>query len=292
MGNSLENESNENQLCNFGTPILSDSQFLFFQESILKHSGIRIQNNKKSLIMTRLSRRLKINKIKNWDEYINFIKSNPGEEIGEFINVLTTNKSEFFREINHFNYLKDQFLPELLTKYILNPAIWVAACSNGQEAYTIAMIIEEFNKNKNRKINPRILGTDIDTKVINTAISGIYEKSIVERDVDHFLIKKYFLKGSKNNKGLYKFNSSYSSNLKFRHHNLCDFSNQIPLKFDVIFLRNVLIYFSPETIVKVIDKMYNHLNWNGILILGHCESISDMKWNFETIQQSVYRKIK
>ena len=137
----------------------------------------------------------------------------------------------------------------------------------------------------------KVLGTDIDTKVLGKAQEAVYEASLVEKDVPPSMIKKFFLKGSGPNEGYYRFSPEYSDRVKFRQHNLCSMTEKIPIHFDVIFLRNVLIYFKPETVENVITKALRHLTPGGYLILGHCESIVEMKWNLELMQHSTYRKL-
>ncbi len=273
-------------------PKLKDKQFKFFQKLIFDKAGIRMQESKNSLVSTRLARRLRINKLAGWDEYIDLLKLEHPNEIQAFINLLTTNKSEFFRENQHFEYLSRSFLPLLVAQGNLEPLFWIGACSFGQEVYTLLMVIHEYNRINNTTIDPRILATDIDTNVIKSAEQGIFEKSIVDRDINPFLIKRYFLKGIGENSGKYKFNQELAHSIKFRYHNLCDLSSTVPLTFDAIFLRNVLIYFSPETVEKVISKTLSHLKKDGLLFLGYCESIIEMKWHLNSVQQSIYRKIR
>ncbi len=270
-----------------GAPPMTPKQFSLFQKLIYQHAGIRIQENKGSLISTRLARRLRVLQISSWDEYGSLLQSGNSDEIREFVNSLTTNKTEFFREVAHFNYLRDQFLPQRMKKKD-EMFFWIAAASYGQEVYSLAMLLEEKKILSKDMPQYRILASDIDTEVLEIAETGVYDKELVERDVPAQLARKYFLETDDPAQLL--IDPSLKSHVKFRQHNLTDTSKQVPLKFDVIMLRNVLIYFDPPTVERVITYMHRQLKTDGVLILGHCESIIDDIWDWESPASSVYIK--
>lgn len=271
-------------------PLLSQQQFDFFSQFLLAKSGIRLTKDKMSLVSSRLAKILKQQGFQSWDQYIALLKAGAPEDLTTFINAMTTNKTDFFREKKHFDYIEQEYLGKWLEANKRPFYTWIAASSFGQEALTLAMTLDSAGAKRSNQFPFKILATDIDTNATEFADHGIYEGKIVEHDVKPEQIKKYFLKGTGSNSGKYKFNPEYAKNIKFRTHNLCDFSSRIPIEFDLIMLRNVLIYFDPQTVEKVITKCLSHLRPGGLLILGHCESIIDMKWDLETVSQSVYRK--
>lgn len=269
-------------------PKLSRKDFDFFAALLKKSSGIRIQPSRISMVESRLSRRLRHRGMASWKDYIDLLNSGDREELSQFVNILTTNKSEFFRERTHFDYVLDDYLPSRQGKS-LNPLnAWIAAASYGQEAYTLAMLLEEHFEEY--RLDYRILATDIDSYVLQVAHGGVYPQSDVERDVNSYLLSKYFLRGSGNNSGFYKIADVLQKRIKFRRHNLCDFDSKIPLQFDLIMARNILIYFDAPTVERCISKMVDNLVPGGLLILGHCEAIIEMKWNLTTVSPSIYRK--
>lgn len=273
------------------TPAIEGRHFEFFCDLIYRKSGIILRENKKTLLTTRLGRRLRLNGFGSWDEYIALLRSGDAEEMTAFVNVMTTNKTEFFREEKHFDYLTNQFFPELARGGQRPVNFWIAAASTGQEVYTLAMILEQFNLNHAQNpINGRILATDIDTESLAKAEMGVFDKSLVTKQVPPTYLRRHFLQGTGANRDLLRFDQSTVVPMKFRYHNLCDYTNQLPVQFQLIMLRNVLIYFESHTVEKVIDKMLKHLAPGGLLILGHCESILEMKWPLDSVSQSVYRK--
>ena len=266
---------------------LTDRQFKFIVDLIHKRSGIRFDASKKNLAIGRLSRRLRSKNIDSWDKYLKKLVSDESE-MEYFVNLLTTNKTHFFRENKHFEYLSQKFLPSLIEQGLKEAVFWVGATSTGQEVYSLLMVVEEFKRINGVDLELKILATDIDTAVLSKADAGIYQKELVEKNVPSNLIARYFLKGTGSHEGFYRFNPEYTRNIKFRYHNLCDFSGPLPLSFHAIFVRNVLIYFDPETVKEVTTKLFNHLKPKGALFLGHCEAIQKMHWDLESPSQSVY----
>ncbi len=269
---------------------IDDDSYYFIRDLILQQAGISLAENKKSMIQSRLSKRIIALKIKNIADYLSYLKHNK-EELSNFINALTTNKTDFFREVDHFNILLEKFLPELVQKYNNQKKVimfWSAACSSGPEAYTISMIIMEFLKGR-PNLDYKILGSDIDTDIIKKAELAIYP----EEDVSH-IPQKYisgnFVRGTGSNSGLYKITDRLKDRVKFRQYNLIDSVNTLSLNFDYIFLRNVLIYFQLDIIQKVIDNVTNRLLPGGLLFIGHAETLNGVKHDLIPMGSSIYKK--
>ncbi|MFK7871974.1 MAG: chemotaxis-specific protein-glutamate methyltransferase CheB [Oligoflexales bacterium] len=264
-------------------PELSNSEFKFMQDLLKQKTGIKMQESKKTLLTSRLGKRLRHHGFQVWHDYICLLKDNNIEEMTYFTNALTTNKTEFFREKEHFQHIESRIKA--------NPkksiSAWIAASSYGQEAYSLAMTFEKMQK----VVGPfdyRILATDIDTDVLQFASQGVYNKQLVQRDVSMSQIKDFFLIGKGQNADLCKVSDKLKKQIKFRQHNLCAFDQKIPMKFDFIMVRNVLIYFDEPTILKVIQKLSNHLQPDGHLITGMCETLKTIPEPLESIGLSVY----
>ena len=166
--------------------------------------------------------------------------------------------------------------------------VWSAASSTGEELYTLGIVLNEFFENK--KWDIRLLGSDLDTGVLEKAQMGIYAESVLRGIAPH-LLQKYFLRGTDNNSGLYRVKDSLKALVKFRKFNLIKDEFPGGIKFDIIFLRNVLIYFKPDTIQIVIDKMYNMLDKGGHLFIGNSETLLNIDHKFKQISSSIYKKI-
>ncbi len=269
---------------------LRDEEFKFFCDFIFKLAGILIDSSKKVMVQNRLNKRIKTLRLKDYQAYANFLKKEESEQ-GQFINALTTNKTNFFREAQHFDFLKNIYFKEVLSSKTRNNLyVWSAACSAGHEVYTLSLIYNEFIQH-NAGLDYRILGTDIDTEMLATAERGIYKQELKAEIPPQYFMNNFH---SVNVEGVPSFSVSdeLRKKVKFRQFNLIDERQKIPLQFDIIFLRNVLIYFPREVIVKVIAKLVLHLNVGGYIFIGHSESISDMNEHLKTVAPAVYKKIK
>lgn len=274
------------------TPQLSHEAYEYISNLLLTKAGIHLEENKKIMIQSRISRRLRALNIEDYDQYIRFLDLHP-DEITHCVNALTTNKTDFFRENDHFDFLKRHFLKDTVlshsARYHGRPIyIWSAACSMGHEVYTLAMILNEFTTN-NPQFDYRLLGTDIDTEVLKTAEKGIYKSDIIGQ-IPPSYIPGNFEKGSGNNKGLYRISNHLRQKIKFRQHNLIDTTQTFSMKFDVIFLRNVLIYFPSDVIEIVINKLSRQLTSKGYLFIGHSETLNGIKHDLHSVGSAVYQK--
>ncbi len=272
---------------------LSDADFKKFSELIYAHVGISMKPEKKELLNARIGKRLRICNIGSFSDYYKFIKQ-PEQKNREFINFLdsvSTNFTSFFREISHFDYLKSTVLPELFRNKSASGKelfFWSSASSSGEEPYTIAMILNDF-KELNQQFRYKILATDISTKVLGLANRGVYAIEQTSKTPPAYL-KKYFQKGKGNSAGRVKVKDEVRRQVTFQRFNLM---HDFPWhnEMDVIFCRNVMIYFDRETQQRLVEKFYNSLSRGGYLFIGHSESISSLKHDFLQVEATTYKKM-
>ncbi len=267
---------------------ISQKAFSGFQKLIFESAGITMSDAKKSLVSGRLGKRVRILNLKNFDEYLNYITKGEGAQNSEFqlfIDLLTTNETYFFREPQHFDFLRKQILKQHKPDQMLR--IWSAASSSGEEAYTLSMILaDELGVDGKWEI----LGTDISTKMIKSAKQAIYNEHrvrLVPNDVRH----RYLLKGTGKQKGYVAVVPELKKHVRFEHYNLLESATGREM-FDVIFCRNVLIYFSQDTKKIVMQKLFKQLKQDAYLMTGHSESLHGMIPGLRSVQPSVYLKTK
>jgi chemotaxis protein methyltransferase CheR len=264
---------------------LNDSEYKKLADIVYNCAGINLGDNKKELVHARLSKILRKRKITGFQEYLSILRADTtGDELVSLLDAISTNVTHFFREKEHFNFLIENICPEKCNN---NFRFWSAGCSSGEEPYTIAITLREYLLKTTSSI-PQILATDLSTKVLGKAIAGVYPMKAVE-NLDMSMVRKYFLKGSGKAAGNIKVKKDISKMVRFERLNLIE---PIPFKqeFDVIFCRNVMIYFDNETRQKIVDGFYNSLKSDGYLIIGHSESLNGIKHPFKYIKPTIYRK--
>lgn len=271
---------------------LSDVDFGKLSSFIYTNYGIKLPITKKVMLEARLRPRLRENNIESYREYCQFILSGKcGEaEIINMIDLVSTNKTDFYRESAHFDFMKQVILPEYYENNSEKPLkVWSSASSSGEEAYTIAMVISEFMEGK-RSFDYQILGTDISTRILEKASLAIYPLDRVDV-VPLAQKKKYLLKGKDPEKPMVRIIPEIRSKTRFQRLNLMDEHYDVPKDFDIIFCRNVLIYFDRETQEKVINKLCNQLKPGGYFFLGHSESISGYNVPLKQIKPTMFQKV-
>ncbi|MCX7679724.1 MAG: protein-glutamate O-methyltransferase CheR [Spirochaetes bacterium] len=268
---------------------LGDTEFEYFRNIVYRESGIRLTELKKALVQARLTKRLRQLKINSFTEYCDYVKHNYYNEIENLINCITTNKTDFFREARHFEFIKQYLIPQWCEKKKRRIRIWSAGCSTGEEPYSIAIILREHFQPIDVS-DVKILATDIDTEVIEKGKRGIYSADAVA-DVPRELATKYFLKGKGTNEGLFKIKDIVKNMVYFRKLNLLDEKYPMKGKFDLIFCRNVIIYFDRETQRMVFDKFYEYIENDGFLFVGHSETLTGLTSKFALVTNSIYRKV-
>ncbi|MDA8214973.1 MAG: protein-glutamate O-methyltransferase CheR [Nitrospiraceae bacterium] len=273
---------------------LSDEMFFLFSDLIYRAAGIKLNVQKKSLLISRLMKRLKKHNMDSFTEYYKKVKADE-EELVEMLNCISTNTTKFFREKHHFEYLKNKVMPELLKNKADERIIriWSAGCSTGEEPYSITIAVcealKEFGVKSSELWDIKILATDISTKVLRTADAGIYEYEQLPEEIPKEIISRYFLKGNKENEGLIKVKDFIRDKIRFRRLNLKDGEYPLKRSFDVIFCRNVMIYFDDGMKRHVVSKFHQHLSDRGHLFLGHSETVFDREQLVPTYI-TVYKK--
>lgn len=261
--------------------LFTPADFERIRSMLYKHSGIKLNDSKMDMVYSRLARRLRATGLKTFQDYLARVENQRDEEWEVFINSLTTNLTAFFREPHHFPLLKTHALS--LRKRPLR--LWCSAASTGEEPYTMAMsMVEAFNS---YKPPVEIIATDIDTNVLNKAKAGVYPMDRVEK-LPPDILKRFFLKGSGSNANQVKVRKELSDMISFRQLNLLD--NQWPINglFDVIFCRNVMIYFDKDTQYKILKRFAPLLEPHGLLFAGHSESLHHAADLFKLRGQTVY----
>jgi chemotaxis protein methyltransferase CheR len=271
---------------------LSDSDFTRLSNFIYSNYGIKLSISKKIMLQSRLLARLKANNMDSYKEYCDFVLSGKSDEseIVHMIDLISTNKTDFYRESAHFDFMKQVTLPEFLENNSGKPmTVWSSASSSGEEAYTISMVISEFLEGK-KKFDFSVFGTDISTRMLEKASLGIYPLERVD-DIPLSQKKKYLLKGKDTEKPMVRIIPELRAKTKFERLNLMDNSYNVPKEFDIIFCRNVLIYFDRETQEKVINKLCMHLKKGGYFFLGHSESVSGINVPLKQIKPTIFERI-
>lgn len=273
---------------------LSGSDFTKLSRFIYGRCGIKMPDSKKIMVEARLRKRLRELKLRTYGEYCDLLFGENGndEEITHMIDVITTNKTDFFREPKQFTFLSEIALPELVKLHdtgISHPLkVWSAGCSTGEEPYTLSIVLKEFGQNFPR-YSYSILATDISTKVLEKAALGIYE----EEKIDHVppeLKCKYFLKSKNHEKKLVRLIPALRSSIHFQWLNFMESDFGIREKFDLIFCRNVIIYFDKATQDRLIEKLLGYLRPGGYFFLGHSESIFNTDLPLTQMAASTYKK--
>jgi chemotaxis protein methyltransferase CheR len=272
---------------------LTDTEFQTISRFIESHVGIKMPPTKRAMMQSRLINRLRKLHMSSFKEYIDYVFSGDykSEELVLMIDALTTNKTEFFREADHFMYLSDKVIPSYISKGVNSLKIWSAGCSSGEEPYTLCIVLKEFmRKNPNTLSTFNITATDISTKVLDKAISAIYNMESVE-DISLDIKRSYFLKGGTKDSPVVRVKSELRKYVNFMRLNFMDSDYGLRDMFHIIFCRNVLIYFDKKTQEDVIRKFLRNLEVGGYLFLGHSETILNMDLPLKTVAPTVYQKI-
>jgi len=258
---------------------LSSDVFKIFQKKIFSETGISLDNSKLSLVQSRLYKRLLHYKLNSYAEYLRIIQIDHKEKM-EMLNLITTNETYFFREESHFNFLA-KHLDHKHKKF----RVWSAASSVGAEAYTVAMILDNFLQRDAWEV----LGSDINTEVIKKARSGLYPKNWMDKIPDLYK-KKYCLIGKGKYENQFLVDRGLARNVSFSLNNLMTVNREFGM-FNIIFLRNVLIYFNDVTKKHVVNTVIKNLEINGYLIISLTESLQnlDLK-NLVQVSTSIYQK--
>ena len=268
----------------------SDKHFNYIRDLVAEHSGIVLSDAKQDMVYSRLVRRLRKTGINNFDDYCLLLENQNHEEFTHFSNAITTNLTAFFRENHHFDILAETVLPELMqrNKASKKIRIWSAGCSTGMETYSIAMVLKEVLPD-NQGWDVKILATDLDTNVLETAANGVYKQDSIT-GVSDARMSRWFMKGRAENAEKIKLSKELRSMISFRPLNLL---RPFPFKgpFDIIFCRNVVIYFDKATQKVLFDKFANIHADDSYLFIGHSETLYNVTDRYKLIGNTVYKKI-
>lgn len=269
---------------------LKMSEFNRLSFEINKQCGIQLPESKLSLIEGRLRRRIKALKLESYEVYLKYLFSKEGweRELIHLIDAVTTNKTDFFRENAHFEYLVNNVLNEIDEPYDVF-SIWSAGCSTGEEPYTLAIVLNEYFENRKNKLF-NIHASDISTDVLRKAKDGVYTLESVEV-IPLELKKKYFLKSKNPEKKVARICPEIRRQVNFTRINFMDVEYDIPRNLNAVFCRNVLIYFDRATQEKVLNKICDKIKTGGYLFLGHSETIMGMNLPVERVASTIYVKV-
>lgn len=267
---------------------LTDAEYRKLAGFIKDNYGINLKEEKRVLLAGRLQSLLSVSGIRNFTDYYNYLISDrSGAAEVDLINRITTNHTFFMRESDHFSYFQNQVLP-LLEKSISTRDLrtWCAACSTGEESYTLAMLIDEYFGRKKLGWDSRVLATDISEKALTDAKRGVYDAERIAPLPSHWRMN-YFTPFGENS---YQVADRIKNEVIYRKFNLMDRHFPFKKKFHVIFCRNVMIYFDEETKYELIEKFYTCTERGGYLFIGHSETLDKNRTGYKYVMPSVYVK--
>jgi chemotaxis protein methyltransferase CheR len=265
---------------------LTDKDFNLISKIVGERTGIVLSSGKRDMVYSRLTRRLRALGLTHFRDYCDLIQSGDEAELLEFTNAITTNLTSFFREPHHFDYLAKNVLPNLVkNKLNRRLRVWSAGCSSGEEPYTLAITLKE---NIPVTWDVKILATDLDTNMVAKGKSGIYESEKLT-GLSKSQLKKWVRRGRGEQDGLVCMADSLKEMITFKQLNLM---HDWPVKgpFDIIFCRNVVIYFDKDTQRILFDRYANMLDSHGHLFIGHSESLHNVSNRFKLLGKTIYQK--
>lgn len=264
--------------------VWTNSDFEHVQKLIYQRAGISLHDGKHAMVYSRLSRRLRETGHQSFKDYLRWLESTDGPEWQEFVNALTTNLTSFFREGHHFQILGDYLKSD---KFTGGCKIWCSAASTGEEPYSIAMTaVEALGSTKNFSL----AASDIDSKVLHAAAQGVYRADAL-KGIDQGRLQRFFLKGKGGNSGMARVKPELREKIDFLMVNLI--KNDWPFRdpFDVVFCRNVMIYFDAATQRQVLERIHKVMKPGGLLFVGHAENFSDSRDLFALKGKTVYERV-
>jgi chemotaxis protein methyltransferase CheR len=269
---------------------MSDQCFERIRQFVSVHTGIVLTEAKKDMVYGRLVKRIRKGRFTSFDEFVDSLDAGDDEEQDFMINAITTNLTAFFRENHHFEYLAESVIPELIKKKGANKRIriWSAGCSTGEEPYSIAMTLKEALPDF-EQWDVKILATDLDANVVAHGKAGVYREDRVTGLPDD-RIKRWFKAGRDDNADKVKVSPELQSMITFKRLNLL---HEWPMKgpFDLMFCRNVVIYFDKDTQRVLFDRYADLLAPDAHLFIGHSESLYKVSTRFESLGHTIYKKI-
>jgi chemotaxis protein methyltransferase CheR len=268
---------------NLAAVVLQEKEFVLFRDLIYRIAGISMSPAKKPLVTSRLAKRLKHHGLASYGEYFQMITAANGKaELQMAVDLLTTNETHFFREPKHFDFLRQRILSARKTGKPLR--IWSAACSSGEEPYSIAMVLDEVLGSAPWEI----VASDLSTRVLEKARAGLYPMERMPEIPRHYL-SNYCLKGTGSQEGTLLIERKLRERVQFMQHNLTEAPPKLG-EFDAIFLRNVMIYFDQDTKRQVVSSLLSLLRSGGHFLVGHSETLNGINEDVRLVQPAVYVK--
>jgi len=273
---------------------LTEKDFKFICQFVYDNTGIVLNDSKREMLYRRLTRIIRERKLKSFSAYCQLLKDQPEHEKDFFINAITTNLTSFFRENHHFDFLSKEELPRIIEnkKVLANGKkrlrIWSSASSTGEEPYSIAITLLNTMKADSSQWDMKILATDIDSDVLAKGKAGIYDIGRIE-ELPLKVKQDYFFQGCGKSSQSVKVNDNLKELITFKQLNLL---HEWPMKgpFDVIFCRNVIIYFDKKTQQELFARYYEMLTPGGLLFLGHSENLGNYQQYFSNVGRTIFRK--
>ena len=271
---------------------LTEEDFQMISDIVYKHCRINLHTGKKELVRARLAKKIRQGNFNNFQEYLNYVfEDKTGREFSNLIDLLSTNLTSFFREKKHFEFLHDKFLPAIIERKKKNKdfriRVWSAGCSSGEEVYSIAITLKDALE-KHGQWDVKILGTDISTRMLETARKGYYDQVRVST-VPIQQRNKYLIPSNNNHSKGFEVSKALRDIVIFRHLNLME-SWPIKGPLDLIFCRNVMIYFDKPTQQNLINRYWDMLDSGAVLFTGHSESLTGIKHMYKYVQPTIYMK--
>jgi len=270
---------------------ISDNEFNRFKKFVYSHFGINLTDEKRTLVVGRMQKYLRQNKFIDFTQYLDWIEKNPSPDaLSELVNRISTNHTFFFRENDHFDYMKSTALPEI-EKIMQKEGssdlrVWCAAAATGEEPYTLATVLKEYFGAGYNKLDAGLLATDISVKALESAQAGIYASERLDKTPEN-IKKKYF---KQQPDGTYIVSPELKKEVTYRRFNLMNDVFPFKKKFHIIFCRNVMIYFDKKTRDTLAQKLYNSTAPGGYLFIGHSETLGRDECPYEYVMPAVYRK--
>jgi chemotaxis protein methyltransferase CheR len=270
---------------------ISESDYQYICKVVYEYSRINLGNDKRELVMSRLGKRLRAHNLESYSAYCRLLRSAQGaDEITHLVDVISTNHTHFFREIKHFDFMREVALPDLHSRGDAKKKfkLWSAASSSGEEPYSLAILLAEFFL-KHPDWEWTIDATDISTRILEKAQQGIYSIDRLS-EIRPDMIKRYFQKGTDQWEGYYRVKEELRNRVHFSHINLLQPHYHFAEKFHVVFCRNVMIYFDRPTQEQLVNQIFEHMHPHGYLMIGHSESLTNIKHHFKFIKPAIYQK--
>ncbi|HEX5658819.1 MAG TPA: CheR family methyltransferase [Polyangiales bacterium] len=271
---------------------LNGEQFERFRAFVRKKAGIALRDEKKQLVCSRLTKRLRALSLNTFDEYYTLLvrEGDHGGELEQLLNVITTNKTNFYREAHHFTELVERVVkPKLDHDGTLQLRIWSAGCSSGEEIYTALWSVLDAVPGWERS-DIRALASDLDTDVLATGERGVYDEACLS-DVPAEIARRWLIRGSGEKGGLVRVKRALRERVRFRRINFIDPRWPVNAKFDAVFCRNALIYFDQDVQREIVSRLLSYLKPGGFLFLGHSESMAGVRPDLKSYGKTVYEHL-